>query len=66
MGLIGYTIKLVHIPINNIIVYAPRQVDHDHLSFLCVAVVLKPAGRVHLNSLRPHILSSCLNLKYII
>lgn len=24
MGVIGYTIKLVHIPINNIIVYAAR------------------------------------------
>lgn len=30
MGVIGYTIKLVHIPINNIIVYAARPVGHHY------------------------------------
>ena len=32
MGVIGYTIKLVHIPINNIIVYAKRSFG-GHFNF---------------------------------
>lgn len=47
MGVIGYTIKLVHIPINNIIVYAAAPSGAFVLTGFVFAVVPRPSAAVH-------------------